>query len=428
MGDRRMSLAIAENLPPDAREAFDKRWQRVADCIAGRAPDRMPVSLIGGFWFAKYGGITCRQLMYDFETSNQIGERAIVEFEPDIGGGANFTASWGPLWDKVDFRQLEWAGHGVSEDSPYQYIDKEYMPAEEYDEFIFDPTGYLLEKYLPRVAGAFSGFNELAGLAGNFYLGVPASTFMFQQPNVIASFERLKECGQEAAKIFASNFAFGQRMASLGFPPIAGGGTQAPYDVLADFMRGAKNMMKDLYRRPEKVLAALEKVTALTLKRVLATTPRGGSPIVVIPIHWAADNFMSAKQFEKFFWPSLRQLMMGLVEHGFVPMPLWEADCTKRLETIADMPPNSCIYWFENTDMVKAYEVLGNNFALYGGLGASLMATGSTGDIDAAVRHLAENVFHKGGRLILSTATPMPEETPIENVRAMFGAARKYGA
>ena len=42
------------------------------------------------------------------------------------------------------------------------------------------------------------------------------------------------------------------------------------------------------------------------------------------------------------------------------------------------------------------------------------------------MKHLAENVFHKGGKLILDCAFGIPDETPVENVRAMFDAARKY--
>jgi uroporphyrinogen-III decarboxylase len=423
-----MSLAIAENLPPDVRQAFDKRWQRIADCIAGRTPDRMPVSLIGGFWYAKYGGISCRQMMYDYEATNAINERAILEFEPDISGAAGAFASWGPVLDKIDFKQLEWPGHGVAETASYQYLDREYMLAEEYDDFLFDPTGFLFEKYLPRVAGAFDGLQPLGTLAGNSYFGVAASAHIFQQPNVVAAFEQLKSAGEETVRTFASLAAFAQRMTSQGFPLFGSGFAQAPYDVLADFMRGATNMMKDLYRRPDKVLATLDKLGAMILKRTLAGIQPGGSPIVMIPIHWAPDNFMSPKQFDTFFWPSFKKLMLALIDHGLVPMPLWESDCTKRLETIADMPPHSCIYWFEGTDMVKAYEVLGDKIALHGNLSASLMATGTPGEVDAAVRHLAENVFHKGGKLILSTNSGIPEETPIENVRAMFAAARKYGS
>jgi len=307
-GERSPSLGIDEGLPPDVRAAFDRRWQRVADCIGLRTPDRMPVSLIAGFWFARYGGISCRQLMYDHETANAISERAMLEFEPDI--------------------------------------------------------------------------------AGSSYLGLAASAYLFQLPGVTV---------------------------------------QAPYDVLADYMRGAKNMMTDLYRRPDQVLAALDKLGALILKRTLAAVAPRSSPVIIIPIHWAPDNFMSPRQFATFYWPSFRRLMLALIDHGLVPMPLWESDCTRRLEVIADVPPGKCIYWFEGTDMVRAFEVLGDRVALHGNLGASLLTTGTPEQVDAAVRHLAENVFHKGGKLILSTWSPMPDETPVENVRAMFSAARKYG-
>jgi uroporphyrinogen-III decarboxylase len=54
------------------------------------------------------------------------------------------------------------------------------------------------------------------------------------------------------------------------------------------------------------------------------------------------------------------------------------------------------------------------------------MTTGTPQEVDAAVRHLAENVFHKGGRLILDAAFGIPDETPVANVRAMFDAARRY--
>ena len=73
---------------------------------------------------------------------------------------------------------------------------------------------------------------------------------------------------------------------------------------------------------------------------------------------------MSPKQFETFWWPTFRKMLIGLIDAGLIPMPLWEADCTKRLEMIRDIPAGKCIYWFERTDMVKAFEVLGDVVAL----------------------------------------------------------------
>ena len=78
--------------------------------------------------------------------------------------------------------------------------------------------------------------------------------------------------------------------------------------------------------------------------------------------------------------------------------------------------------------MVRANEVLGDVVALRGNLSPSMMTTGTPGEVDAAVRHLVENVFNKGGKLLLDCAFGIPDETPIENARAMFAAARKYSS
>jgi uroporphyrinogen-III decarboxylase len=302
------------------------------------------------------------------------------------------------------------------------------MKADEYEEFLFDPTGFYLEKYLPRVAGAYQGLSDLAQLSQSYYIGVAHASSIFSRPHVMCAFDRLRNAGHETGEVFRHTGELVARLAAHGYPDIAGGGSQAPYDVLADYMRGAKNTMTDMYRRKDLVLAALDKLSTLVLKGTLAAARHSRSPIVVIPIHWGPDNFMSPGQFSTFFWPSLRKVMMGLIDAGLVPMPLWESVCTRRLEIIANVPKGKCIYWFEGTDLVNAKEVLGDTVALYGNVPASILTTGSPGEVDAAVRHLAENVFQRGGKLILGAGSPLPDETPIANARAMFEAARKYGA
>ena len=62
-----------------------------------------------------------------------------------------------------------WPGHGVADNRSYQYLDREYMTAEEYDEFLFDPTGFYFNTYLPRVATVFQGLAPLAALTGSFF-------------------------------------------------------------------------------------------------------------------------------------------------------------------------------------------------------------------------------------------------------------------
>ena len=410
----------------DNKAAYDARWQRIMDCVALKQPDRMPVSMFATFWLAKYGGITCKELMYNAEKTGEIAERAILEFQPDAVSPMVLQNAIGPMLEMADFKQLQWPGHGVGENQPFQYLDREYMPADEFDDFLFDPTGFYLQKYLPRIAGAFDGIQDLPPIPGLHYVRLLVGMRHFAKPRVRQALQNMIKVGEESIKLSDHHDAWKAKIEGHGFPLVHGTTGIAPYDFIADYFRGATHMMKDLYRNKERLLALLDKATIFLSRMIIAAAREYGNPLVMIPIHWAPDAFMSPKQFETFWWPSFRQVMINLIDGGLIPMSLWEADCTKRLEIIKDVPPGKCIYWFERTDMVKAFEVLGDVVALRGNLSPSMLTTGKPEDVDAAVKHLVDNVWNKGGNLILDAAFGIPDETPVENVRAMFSAARKY--
>ena len=78
--------------------------------------------------------------------------------------------------------------------------------------------------------------------------------------------------------------------------------------------------------------------------------------------------------------------------------------------------------------MVRAFEALGDVVALRGKSRRRYSLRERPIRSTPRCAHLAENVFHKGGKLILDGAFGIPDETPVENVRAMFAAARKYAS
>lgn len=413
---------------PDAKVAYDVRWKRILDCVALKQADRMPVALYPMFWLARYGGISYKQLMYDYDKVREIAERAVLELDPDIYSPTVMNTALGPALDAIGFKQVQWPGHGVGDNQPYQYLDREYMKAEEYDEFLFDPTGFYLKKYLPRVASAFEGIEQMPSLPGLHYFRLVGGIHRFARPAVKTALSNIIKAAEETGRWIEQHVQFTNRMTELGYPLAYGSISTAPYDFIADYFRGATGMMKDLYRHRDKLLEVLEKAQKILVDQTIATARASGNPIVFIPVHWAGDSFMSPKQFETFWWPTFRKMMIGMIDAGLIPMPMWESDCTKRLETIRDIPPGKCIYWFERTDMQKAFEVLGDVVALRGNVSPSLMTTGTPQEVDTAVRMLVENIWNKGGNLILDTAFGIPDEAPVENVRAMYAAGRKYGS
>ncbi len=410
----------------DAKVAYDARWKRIMDCVALRQPDRMPVALFGTFWLAKYAGISHRRLMYDLDGAAAIAERAVLDLDPDTVSPLVLQTAMGPTLEALDYKQVQWPGHGVGDNQPYQYLDREYMPPEEYDDFLFDPTGYYLRVYLPRIMGAFEGFSEFPSIAGGFYFRLFGNVRGFASPALQDAWARVQQAAKVSQQLADTNTRFIARMADLGYPMGNIATTGAPFDVLGDYFRGARGILTDMRRRGDKLLEACDKMRVLLVRQVVPAARASGNPIVFIPLHWAPDAFMSEQQFRTYWWPSFRQLMLDLIAEDLIPMPMWESDCTRRLEIIKDIPAGKAIYWFERADIVKAREVLGDVVALRGNVSPSILTTGAPEDVDAAVKFIVDNVYNKGGRIILDAAFGLPDETPVENVRALFRAARKY--
>jgi uroporphyrinogen-III decarboxylase len=218
---------------------------------------------------------------------------------------------------------------------------------------------------------------------------------------------------------------FTQKAKELGFPLQYGALSQAPYDTLSDFFRGMRGTMLDMYRRPDKVVQACEKLLPFMLEMAVNACRVTGNPRVFIPIHWGLDNFMSPDQFRKFFWPTLRELMVSLINQGLTPCPLWEGDCTSRLEIIKDIPPGKACYAFEATDMIKAKEILGDTVCIRGNVPLSVLATGTPATVREYCKKLIDTAG-RGGGYIMDASTGLDDAKP-ENVKAMFDFTRGYG-
>jgi len=92
--------------------------------------------------------------------------------------------------------------------------------------------------------------------------------------------------------------------------------TEAPFDFMSDTLRGMRGIMLDIHRRPEQLLAAEEKVLKFQLEYAINWSRATGINVCFIPLHRGSDGFMSLPQFEKFYWPQLKALQVGLVEEG----------------------------------------------------------------------------------------------------------------
>jgi len=203
-----------------------------------------------------------------------------------------------------------------------------------------------------------------------------------------------------------------------------GGGTHAPFDTIGDFLRGTRGIMLDIRRNPDKLLQAMEKLVPIHIEIGLRAK-QSGNPVVSIPLHKGAEGFMSAEQYKIFYWPTLRKVIMGLINEGLVPRLFFEGENTSRLEIIKDIPKGRAIYWFEKVDLHRAKEVLGDTVCFKGNVPVSLLAVGSPEDVKAYVKNLIDIVGKDGGLIVDCGA--LFDEARHENVKAMVDTTKEYG-
>jgi uroporphyrinogen-III decarboxylase len=215
-------------------------------------------------------------------------------------------------------------------------------------------------------------------------------------------------------------------MTTNGLPSFRGGFSKAPFDIIGDTLRGTRPMMFDLFRRPAKVLEAVERVVPMAIQMGVRTANVSRSPMVFMPLHKGVDSFMSPKDFEKFYWPTLKAVMLGLIEEGCVPMLFVEGAYNTRLDTLAKagLPEARTMWIFENTDMREAKAKVGGWGCIGGNVSGSLMNAAAAPEVAAYVKDLLAATAHNGG-FILGTGVSL-SEAKAENFQAMITAGRAY--
>jgi uroporphyrinogen-III decarboxylase len=408
-------------------ELYAEREKRVLDAIALKKPDRVPIMVMFGFFPARYLGMTVEDVMYDPEKLWKAQWKTMVEFQQDMEQNPFSLRFLGPILETLDFKQLKWSGHGVGADYSYQFVEGEYMEADEYDHFLFDPTDFMMRKYWPRIFGSLKGFEKLTPMRDiiTYSIGTPFGFSTYNSPEVMEALEMLKKAGEKSAQISSYTKKFSGGVKEAGFPMQTGGFSQAPFDTLGDYFRGTRGLMLDMYRRPDKVIAACEKLLPIMLEMAVSAAKNSANPRIFIPIHKGIDGFMSEDQFKKFFWPTLKELMVSLINEGLVPCPLWEGNCTSRLELIKDIPAGKACYAFESSDIFKAKEILGDTTCIRGNVPLSLMATGTPEDVKAYCKKLIDVVGKDGGYIMDASAAL--DDAKVENVKMLFEFTKEYG-
>ena len=406
----------------EAKAKYQRKANRLKDAVVGTTPDRVPVRVRSGYLAGHQADVSFEEMMYDPEKAAAAYREFLKEFDPD-NNHVTIEPPGKPA-DILDYKLYNWPGNGVDENSGFQALEGEYMKAEDYDEFVANPESWFLKQYMTRVFGELDGLGKLPNFSLSQELPmIKPLTLPFGDSEVQHALESLMEAGDAMADWQEKVGVVASEAESKGYPSFSGGYSKAPFDTIADMLRGTRNAMIDMRKRPEKIKEATRAVTPM-MKQLGTSGPEAtGSPFVLFVLHKGADNFMSQDDFEEFYWPTLKETMEAVIEEGYVPLMFAEGEYDARLEFLAENHPDGPTVWiFDRTDVREAHEILGDTVTVAGGVSTSLMKTAEPEDIQAHCKDLVEDLGPE--RFILTTSARI-YRTPKENIHAMIDSVKE---
>ena len=426
---RKVRLDHWQNQPVEfvslqAEAKYKERIDRLRK-IYDMEPHDRPIAdaWMGGNEYAvRRKGLTGKDMVYNHEKLREALLEFHEEFQPDTAVAP--LPYPGKVMDMLEYKSYIWGGQKLPDNLTIQAVEGEYMMADEYREFAADPTNFWMKKYLPRVMPALAPLamlTEFPRVSEN--VDIIDLILPFGLPPFQEMLNTLMAAGNELLQMLGVVGQTSAMVAAAGFPGMAFNIVKTPFDYLGDTLRGTKGILTDMFRHPDDLLAACEAYVPVLINAVVNASDRSGAPAGMYVLHKGADAFMSQAQFEKFYWPTWKQVMLGMYEEGITSYLFIEGSYNKRLESLAEMPEKSLVCHFDQTEMGPVKEILSDKFIIAGNVPASLMSAGTTDEVRAYCDELVE-LFEDTPAYILAHGCYF-ENTTDEKMHAFIDSVKK---
>ncbi|NLT93368.1 MAG: uroporphyrinogen-III decarboxylase [Actinobacteria bacterium] len=360
---------------------LEEKERRIRDAVALKTPDRVPIVPLGDAFTARQAGVK----VSDFCTDPQIAYRTMIEVFSGLGEldgiqHANYNVH---LLSTIWLSRLKIPGRDLGENDAWQVEEIELMTPEDYDAILDEGFGPWLERYfaerLPGTAEAFAAFVAT----------LPDAFAAWREKGIVV---------------------FSPVLATVPYEYFCGG-------------RSMQQFMLDMHRRPDKVQAAMDAALPF-LKEQMRQVIRGLSLMGLWIGGWrTASEFLSPRLWERFVFPYYKELVDVAIEEGAIPVLHFDADWTRDLERLLELPKGKCVLSLDGkTDIFKAKEILGDHMCIMGDVPPRMLSLGTPAEVTAYCKRLINEVGPGG--FILAQGCCIPPDAKYENVKAMIDSVQ----
>ena len=393
----------------NTEQLYQERLNRYITAMRNEKPDMIPIRPFVAEFTAKYAGYTCQDVAHDYNKAFE----AAIKTAKGYGWDAivpNMVYVWTGLAQAVGLRYYGIPGIGIPHTTGFNYIEppegEAWMRADEYDALIEDPTAFLYNVWLPRVSTEASRIGAPSTYRNNLSLvkgGMAMLSYFYAFGPQIARMR--SECGTVSA--IAGIF-------------------KAPFDILADKLRGYVGLTMDMHTQPDKVLKACEALMPHLCHVGLTTADPARQVPIGFWMHRGCVPFINPKTFDSHNWPTLKPIIEEFWKNGHQTLFYAEGKWKHHLDAFRELPDRSIVFHCDQDDIFHIHQKLHDKFALSGGVPNVMLSFGKPDEVRAFCRRVIDEVARDGG-YIMDAGAIMQDDTSIENLQVLTQTTREYG-
>lgn len=356
----------------DTRALAASRIQLFRDAANFKKTERIPHLSAAVTWKVFDAGYTLDKALTDFGVMEKCVRHFLDNYPVDalldigIRNQFNVTEAFGP------------GGYYYYTEETVGIKDHAHCTLDTLDEYIENPDKYIWEKVLPEKFGVQWDSKTLDVWKKTFREYMNFTKFIFRMSSV------QKEYG--IPSMAPNNPMFGA--------------IQFGIEELEANLLGIKQLSAAMRRGPEILDRFIEKWDAQHIDPIIEKVKKSKGPdynyCFDASVMMLAHNIMNPKQFERFYWPSLKKLLDAYAEKGMNIRVFTEGSILRYADYFKDYPKGVLTFHIEQDNPFEFRKAL-PNVAIMGGMTTDLLANGTPDECVAYAKRLCDELGSGGG-------------------------------
>lgn len=383
------------------RNVFEERRQNFVDAVSFREPKKIPVGAEILSWPFSYAGTTYRDVMNNPQRTAEAYTKFLNEINLDFIFGVKIMI---PV---KAFEILGIEDYKIASDEcciEHQQATIKYMKVEDYKALTDNAEKFITDTNIKRKCPAFQLTKEDA-------------------------YAKLKEAAKEFRTFHQSNHLIAQEIyKNREILPLVGAPLfyYSPLNVLFDSLRGIKDTLVDLRRRPDQVKKACDAIWKYQMKDFSLTPETCHFPFPLGMTLYHSECFLSPNQFDEFFFKRFKQTYEPFMEAGAKFFLKGEGGFLNTVDRYRQLPKGAMVMMLDEDDPFEVYKKIGDWATIATGITVDLLQVGTKEQCVDYVKKCFDT-FAPGGGFIFMQNKPLlcAKDVKIENLIAVYETANE---